>query len=303
MSGEAREVQARKGRIVIPSPEGVPLEFRLGSIGDRAVAFLLDNLIIGLLVLVLVLGAATQPGMAVWAIVVFGFFLLRHFYFAVAESRGRGRTPGKRVRGLRVVDAAGGALDARSLVVRNLLRELDTYLPLTVIPALPMLWPGAPGWIGLLTLVWVVGVMLVPVFDSRRRRLGDIVAGTLVLSLPRPVLLPDLADRGNAPEESGEHAGYSFTEEQLASYGIYELQVLEPVLRQEDLHSAMQSRATVSETIRAKIGWTDDVESDRRFLTAFYKALRADLERRMLFGERREDKRAAEATRKPSRDR
>ena len=145
MTGELREVQARKGRIVIPSPEGVPLEFRLGSIGDRAVAFLLDNLIIGLLVLVLVLGAATQSGMAVWAIVVFGFFLLRHFYFAVAESRGRGRTPGKRVRGLRVVDAAGGALDARSLVVRNLLRELDTYLPLTVIPALPMLWPSAPG--------------------------------------------------------------------------------------------------------------------------------------------------------------
>jgi hypothetical protein len=50
--------------------------------------------------------------------------------------------------------------------------------------------------------------------------------------------------------------------------------------------------ARVCEQIRAKIGWEGDVDHPEPFLRSFYRAQREHLERRMLFGERRETKRA-----------
>jgi len=59
----------------------------------------------------------------------------------------------------------------------------------------------------------------------------------------------------------------------------------------------MQALETVSEQIRRKIGWDADlriVVNDEQFLRAFYAAMRAHLERKMLFGKRREDKYSTE---------
>lgn len=299
--------------LVLPTPEGVPLHFDLAPVGDRIVAFTLDALLIGLAMLALTLSLLGLPpairAAALWVL----FFLLRHFYFLIGESLGRGASPGKRARRLRVADAAGGPLDARALVVRNLLREVDTFLPLSLIPMLPWIWPDAPGWFGLVVVGWVVVLGTIPLFDARHRRLGDLVAGTVVLRAPRRQLLPDLAADAPAtdtrtrpagadpgaedtfPAEAGDRpARYVFTEEQLGRYGIYELQVLEGVLRQDDPHTAIHARVTVTRAIQEKIGWTGGEVHARTFLTDFYRALRADLERRMLLGDRREDKRAAE---------
>jgi hypothetical protein len=55
---------------------------------------------------------------------------------------------------------------------------------------------------------------------------------------------------------------------------------------------------TVAEKIRAKINYRGKPGDDERFLRDFYAALRAHLEQRMLFGERREDKYAARRPRK-----
>ena len=66
---------------------------------------------------------------------------------------------------------------------------------------------------------------------------------------------------------------------------MFELQTLEQVLRE----GHPEAMATVSWTIRQKIG-IGDVSTDYEFLSAYYAALRARLERKLLFGRRRLDK-------------
>jgi hypothetical protein len=52
-------------------------------------------------------------------------------------------------------------------------------------------------------------------------------------------------------------------------------------------------RGQVADRIREKIGWEGPPAGDRAFLNAFYAALRAHLERKMVVGKRRENKRSA----------
>ncbi|MEL6758595.1 MAG: RDD family protein, partial [Pseudomonadota bacterium] len=79
----------------------------------------------------------------------------------------------------------------------------------------------------------------------------------------------------------------AFTPEQLNVYGIHELHVLEDVLRQ----STPEIKRNVANRIATKIGYEPQVgETDLVFLESFYAALRAHLEQRMLFGQRKEDK-------------
>ncbi len=85
---------------------------------------------------------------------------------------------------------------------------------------------------------------------------------------------------------------FPFSRAQLEIYGIYELQTLEEVLRQKGPQSG-ETRREVARRIQNKIAWEGAEDADpERFLKAFYAALRAHLETRMLFGERRKDKHA-----------
>ncbi|HKT14634.1 MAG TPA: RDD family protein, partial [Allosphingosinicella sp.] len=76
-----------------------------------------------------------------------------------------------------------------------------------------------------------------------------------------------------------------FTEEQLDAYGTFELQTLEQVLRLGN----RDAMTTVADTIRTKISHWDNA-TDAEFLNTYYEALRARLERKLLFGRRRRDK-------------
>lgn len=124
--------------------------------------------------------------------------------------------------------------------------------------------------------------MLFPLFNRDRRRMGDLVAGTMVVKAPKRVLQPDLADTERAAAR-----GFAFTAAQLDAYGIMELHVLEDVIRAGD----RKSMAAVASRIRGKIAWDGPADvADRTFLNAYYAALRGRLESRMLFGHRRKDK-------------
>ena len=85
---------------------------------------------------------------------------------------------------------------------------------------------------------------------------------------------------------------FSFPHEQLAIYGTFELQVLEEFLRRPDSLATREQLQDVCQRICRKIDWPDTVapKDVRLFLTDFYSAERADLERSQLFGKRREDK-------------
>jgi len=153
--------------------------------------------------------------------------------------------------------------------------------------------------------VWILMLLLFPLTNRLRLRVGDLLAGTLVVLAPKAVLLGDqsagtaveLASHRGASAAAGAAsapAPYEFTDKQLDVYGIYELQVLEDVLRKAadgQMHDLL-ALDTVAEKIKAKLAWDGGhgrVDPDR-FLREFYAALRARLEHRMLLGERKEDK-------------
>jgi uncharacterized RDD family membrane protein YckC len=293
-----------RGKHRIMTPEGVQLTFDLADSGERLGAFLLDAFFIMLIIVGLVIGALFAgfsgliSGGGGWllAALVVALFLVRTFYFAVFELHWRGSTPGKRAMKLRVIDRAGGPLRPDAILVRNLMREIEVFLPLTALLA-GQGTIGDDSWMILFLLVWSGLFTLVPLFNRDRLRLGDLVAGTCVIAAPRAMLLRDLVERTakrTGTRDEAAAARYRFTQQQLNVYGVMELQTLEEVLRRSDLHAAA-TRHEVAQRIRKRIDWQDDAAAATpfdaaAFLNAFYAAQRGRLERDMLFGVRRKDK-------------
>jgi uncharacterized RDD family membrane protein YckC len=274
------------------TPEGVPLRFDVARAGDRLIGFVLDYLIVIAISLALALLGAIL-GLAsglVAAIMNLAMFLVANFYFTWFEIRWRGSTPGKRALGTRAINIRGGPLRADAVFTRNLTRNLEVFLPVQVARAPESLLPGAPAWAVLVAIAWFFVIALLPLFNRDRRRLGDLIAGTIVVRAPRSALLPDLS-RESGPKATGMRPVYTFRPEQLEIYGIYELQVLEDVLRgaTEQRREALE---TVCDRIKRKIGWDPagwNVNA-HTFLTDFYGAQRRHLEQKMLMGRRKESK-------------
>jgi uncharacterized RDD family membrane protein YckC len=295
------------------TPEGLSLPFVVAPAGDRLSAFLFDTLLItgatiavGLLAALSSLVGMAELG-ASFAVLV--GFLLWNFYFIYFEVHWGGVTFGKRRAELRVISRDGGPLTAEAIFARNILRDLEFYIPVMVLLAPDEMLPEAPGWGRLIAAVWLLVFALMPLFNQDRLRCGDMVAGTMVVKAPAAVLLSDLTARGAdslterpaarrasapalAPAPPPEE--FPFTRQQLDIYGIHELQVLEDLLRRDD-QGTLDGRILeeVCDKIKTKIGWPRerwDVPP-RRFLDAFYRAQRALLEQKMLFGQRQERKR------------
>jgi hypothetical protein len=181
--------------------------------------------------------------------------------------------------GLRVATRDGGRLTANAVFARNAMRELEVFLPSVFVFATGL---GVDAGLIALGVIWSGVFVLFPLFNRDRLRMGDLVAGTMVVKAPKRVLRPDLVQQAPAPG-----AGLRFSEAQLDAYGVKELHVLEDVLRKGD----RRTMAEVAERIRRKIGWDVPLEvSDRAFLSEYYSGLRARLEGRLLFGHRRADK-------------
>jgi uncharacterized RDD family membrane protein YckC len=269
------------------TPEGVDLQLTLGSAAARASALITDLVImvIGLVIITIVVGilalTAGWRNAEPWAIIwLLGFFVLRNGYFIAFELAPRAATPGKRILGLRVVARDGGRLTGEAVFVRNAMREIEVFLPLTFLLASNAAGDPVQGWQTLLGLTWTGAFLLFPLFNRDRLRIGDLVAGTWVVETPRRAMTIDLAAGGTARE-------FDFSREQVAAYGVKELQVLEGVLRARD----KRTMAAVAERIREKISWFRlSDETDLAFLSAYYVALRGRLEHRLLFGHRRRDK-------------
>jgi uncharacterized RDD family membrane protein YckC len=272
-------------------PEGVPLRLEVAGLGLRFAALLID--------VVLTFGTVTagiallalsdiDPGPAGPAFITLAFFVLRTPYYTIAELLWNGQTLGKRIARIRVISAGGRSLTPHQIVVRNLMREAEIFVPGTMIVL------GRPeGWEAIILLLWMFGLVLVPLLSRRRQRLGDIVANTVVIHHPARALLPDLSVRMRT-----ESARFVFPPAELDAYGTWELQVLERVLQArtaEGPRAAARRIATlaaIADRIRARTGHGEPVPpgEEARFLTEFYAAQRAHLERRLLFGEVRADR-------------
>jgi hypothetical protein len=195
---------------------------------------------------------------------------------------------GKRASHLRVVNRRGGALAPSAVIARNLMREVELFMPISLAIATPAaLSTGRLEYVA--AFIWVVALACLPLFNRDRLRAGDMVAGTWVIAEPKPALLPDLSRSAVAAVAD---QPYRFTPAQLAVYGIKELQVLEEVLRatHQDAHLA---RSDVAQRIIRRIGYEVPDQRDfnaTRFLEAFYAAQRGRLETDLAFGRRKRDK-------------
>lgn len=151
--------RSRRDRLIL-TPEHVPIRLSPAGLGSRFLALLTDvAILLGTLAIArLVFGLifSFSPGVA-QAIDTTATFVLFVGYPIWFELRHQGRTPGKRAFGLRVVDGRGLPIRLEQSFVRNIVRALD-FAPL---------FYGVGG--------------LVSLFDRDRRRLGDILADTLVV--------------------------------------------------------------------------------------------------------------------------
>ncbi len=147
----------------IVTPEAVVLEFETAGMASRMLAAAVDAVLQLLLLFAVLLGAlgvgalGLDLGGVETALLYVVLFLLLFGYPAAFETLWRGRTPGKAALGLRVVTAEGGAIRFRHAAIRSILGLVDKYA-LSAIPG-------------------VVALLL----SRRNQRLGDLVAGTLVL--------------------------------------------------------------------------------------------------------------------------
>lgn len=279
----ARKRLAQNGKVrQFITPEGVDLELKIASSGLRFGALVVD---LSILLIVLIafslfvawLGNSTRSDIfkSIWLL---GFFVLRTFWFIGFELGQRAATPGKRLMGIRVVARDGGRLTADAVVARNLIRELEIFMPLVML-GFGTSEDMVSGWTMTAGILWSLTLSLFLLFNKDRMRMGDLIAGTWVVMAQRVRLDRDIA------AEADSLAGLTFSEAELAVYGIFELQELERVLRIRDARAMRE----VVDTIRAKIG-RPVAEDDDIFLLSYYRQLKARLERKLLFGKRREDK-------------
>jgi uncharacterized RDD family membrane protein YckC len=155
-------------KLTIETPEQMPLEFTTAGIGSRFLALALDTVIqIGIgaatFIILALVGVTGESlgwrGERLWLLAALGFsgFLLMFGYFAIFEILWNGQTPGKRVVGIRVVKETGRPLTPSETVGRNLLRIVDQ-----------------------LPVFYAVG-MLVALLNAKNQRLGDFIAGSVVV--------------------------------------------------------------------------------------------------------------------------
>jgi uncharacterized RDD family membrane protein YckC len=283
--GAARQAARRtaKQRSFV-TPEGIDLQLEIASAGLRFSALLIDLtlmlVILFAVTLILVFGLPGGAGQAALALWLVGFFLLRNFWFIAFELGPRAATPGKRLVGIRVVARDGGRLTVSSVVARNLVREMEIFLPFAFLAGSAEQDLVSTATV-VLALLWTLILSCFLLFNRDRMRMGDLIGGTWVVLARRSKMQADIGSASAHPQADEPQ----FTPAELAVYGVYELQELERVLRQGD--TAL--RRTVADTIRTKIGrpLTGD---DEQFLSAYYRQLKARMERDLLFGKRRANK-------------
>lgn len=162
-----------KNTIQFETPENVKVSYEVAGLGSRFVAWVEDQLLLGLglfiFILILMFFGMGSNWVGEYMIspesedeAVLYFFglatLVMGFasfcYYGLSELLMRGQTIGKKHNNIRVVKVNGYALDAGSIMLRNIFRVLD-HIP----------------------LAWIV-----PLVSKKSQRLGDMVAGTLCIT-------------------------------------------------------------------------------------------------------------------------
>ena len=157
-------MRAPRDPSAVVTPDAVELDLELAGVPARSFARLIDTVAQALLLvgLLLPLGVAGQiEGTAAIVLAVLAVFAVIFVAPAASELLWQGQTPGKAALGLAVTTVEGGRVGVRHVAARSMLAVVDIYATT-----------------GLVAIV-VAGV------SRRGQRLGDLVAGTVVVRRPR----------------------------------------------------------------------------------------------------------------------
>ena len=211
----------------VTTPENISFQYEVTGPFHRLVAYIFDILIslggyfLAIIMLALIFNLAIMTflnwvglnsvGTALEGIfggmINVGYFVVYWFYGAYCETYFNGQTLGKRITGMRVISTDGHAIDGVQATLRNFFRLLD-IMPLVSTAALLDLEPLSPGqmpddvWdvlaINGMTLPTCLFGLIVMMCNKKFQRLGDLVAGTVVINESRkhkPELASFLDDR------------------------------------------------------------------------------------------------------------
>ncbi len=233
-------------KLDVQTPEQISLEFSLAGIGSRALALIYDTLIqvIVAVALTLVIAYYGRSMRLHWlsasnwmtAAFIFLLFCLYWGYFAIFEILWSGQTPGKRHAQIRVISITGRPITPFESVARNFLRAVDSQL--------------------------LYGVAVVTALLSRQnRRLGDMVAGTVVVHEPEHA--DDVLWYANSSRTPAAHGNVS------ASITAAEFQLIEAFLaRRLDLAPEVRQQQAyiIATRVAGKLNLTAQHGPDEDFL-------------------------------------
>ncbi|HEU4552813.1 MAG TPA: RDD family protein [Chitinophaga sp.] len=156
--------------IKIPTAFNIDLEFEAADIGQRIAAWFIDLLVrAGYLCLILVVVANVRWSGDNGTIFAFWTILIPiSFYFLVLEIFMGGQTPGKKAMGIKVVSLLGNPPSFSQHMIRWLFRILETPL-----------------------IIWGVVPIVAIIRSKYNQRLGDLVAGTIVVNTKTKSKLSD----------------------------------------------------------------------------------------------------------------
>jgi uncharacterized RDD family membrane protein YckC len=230
----------------IETPEHVQFSVRIAGPTKRGLAYLLDLLIRGaflfaLLLLMVAFDVVSDVDQASGGVLLVVMFAVEWGYYVLFETLWNGQSPGKKAVSIRTVKEGGYPITFIDVVLRNLVRAAD---------ALPV--------------GYVVGLAVMSL-DGRYRRLGDMVAGTMVVSEERSRLGAALSIQPPpTPEELASipsHAHLSAPELDAVELFLRRVGTLAPA-REEEL------AAIVAPSFAQRMGVT--YQSPSRFLAVLY---------------------------------
>lgn len=175
----------------VETPEHVLIDYEIAGLGSRSLAVMIDTVIITCLMIALVLImflVSATLGRLLFPLVGLGMFALVWGYFALFEGFRDGQTPGKRWMGIRVIRDTGHPVTLGEAAARNLLRLIDFLPP-----------------------PYLLGILFVA-FHPRGKRLGDLVAGTVVVR-DQPVVAPSADLEADIPTDV--HGAPQLTDEEF----------------------------------------------------------------------------------------
>jgi len=267
MSSEMTQIDST---VEVVTPENIAFHYQVAGPFRRLPAFLLDVLIrasvfaLCAIVIAFMGSMIFLPGMS-FAIIAILWFLSDWFYGGICETLMNGQTFGKRTMGIRVLTVDGQPINGVQAVMRNILRSVD-MMPLLSIEVLGI--SAAAYSVPTFILALVTMTM-----NRRFQRLGDIVAGTIVVVEERQWLtgVAKLEDRRAAQLANYIPRDFVVTRSMARSLAGY-------VDRRRFFSIARQREVArhIAEPLIERFGFPADTSYDLLLCALYYRAFVAD---------------------------